>query len=100
MYALAEFERGICACGFHSSLTDDRSNLFTFETKVCNVCAGWSKMGRMQAAQDAREEELLGEKPPPNATRAGDGRRTYMRMMTDAEAAAVGGSVPKQAPGE
>lgn len=100
MIALAEYEGGVCSCGFHSSLTDDRANFFTFETKVCTVCAGWSKMHRIQESQDSRADEMLGEKPPPNATRAADGRKTFMRMMSADEVDERRGarSVPQQSP--
>jgi hypothetical protein len=79
MLALAEYESEICACGFHSTLTKNKSNHFGFELDTCEVCAGREQYARMQAKDDAEEEKKL-EKSPPETPRPADGRRVFMRM--------------------
>lgn len=93
MLALAEYEAGVCACGFHKTLTRDKSNVFSPETDHCPVCAGWATYGRIQAKDDREQEERLGKDPAPKRPRPGDGRRVFMRMTP-------AGSVPQQAPSE
>ena len=93
MLALAEYEAGICDCGFHKSLTHDKANHFKFETDRCPVCAGWARYGRLQSRDDAEEEEKLGKDAPPTMPRPGDGRRVFMAMSR-------GSSVAKESPGE
>lgn len=99
MLALAYYERGVCDCGFHESVATDRANTFTFETKVCPLCRASAKMNRIQASADETADNQLGEKAPPGAPRAADGRRTFLRQLTPLEVAAqTGPSVAKQAP--
>lgn len=89
MLALAYYRRGVCACGFHESLTSDKGNHFTFETKVCPVCRGAAKMARIQDAADNESDRTLGENPPAMISRAGDGRRTFIRQLSPLEVAAA-----------
>lgn len=87
MLALTEYEAGICSCGFHESLTRDKSNVFSFELDHCPVCAGGERYGRLQEKEDAEEVDKLGESPAPTAPRPSDGRRVLMRMKPAASAA-------------
>lgn len=91
MLSLAEYEAGICECGFHKSLTRDKANRFSFEVDHCPVCAGVAQYGRLQARDDAEEEEKLGKSAPPAAKRPADGRHVLM-AMTRGSAANEGGS--------
>lgn len=87
MLALAQYEAGICGCGFHKSLTHDKANHFTWAEDTCPVCAGASRYMRRQAAEDEKAIEALGGDPSPLAPRPDDGRYTYTKLLTDAEAA-------------
>jgi hypothetical protein len=98
MLALGYYEAGVCECGFHESLTGDKANHFTFDTKTCPVCRGSAKMARIQADADERSDKSLGEHPAPGLSRAGDGRRMFVRRMSPLEVAAK--SVPQQSPGK
>ena len=89
LLALSIYERGVCECGFHESLATDRANNFTFETKTCPVCRGVAKMARLQFHADEQSDKAMGENPPPGLPRAADGRRTYVRMMSPLEVAAL-----------
>lgn len=80
-------DRGLCACGFHSTLTQDRSNFFTFGEDTCPVCAGIAKYARIQHANDDQAMKAMGENPPPNRTEPGDGRRVFVRRATQSEIA-------------
>lgn len=87
MLAYLEYEDGVCGCGFHESLTQDKSNVFTFEHSTCPVCRGKDRYARMMAAQDDEARRALGEKPPPSAPLPSDGRTTFVKMLSDREAA-------------
>lgn len=87
MLALAQYEAGICACGFHTSLTHDRANYFTWAEDVCPVCAGAAVHMRQQAANDDKIIEAMGTDPSPLLPRPDDGRHIYTKLMTDAEVA-------------
>ena len=101
MEALGIYERGLCACGFHESLTADRANHFTFEVKTCPVCQGAAKFGRIQEHADEKADKRLGDEPAPDAARSADGRRTFLRQMSPLEVAAMQrASVAEQAPGK
>lgn len=101
MLALRYYERSICECGFHESAATDRSNFFTFESRICPVCRGAAKQARIQAHADERDDKQLGENPPPGASRAADGRRTFVRQMNPLEVARLkGDSVAQQRPGD
>ena len=89
MLALGIYERGVCECGFHESLATDRANNFTFETKTCPVCRGVAKMARLQAHEDEQAEKALGQNPAPGIPRLADGRRTFVRLMSPLEVAAL-----------
>lgn len=82
------YEAELCACGFHSSLTDpENGHAFTFVERRCPVCAAAAKYGRIQDANDDAAAKAAGENAPPTADKPGDGRRTFMRRMTAAEVA-------------
>lgn len=89
MLALGIYEAQVCECGFHASLANNPANFFTFETKVCPVCAGVAKFGRRQSDADEKEVKARhGEDdPPPNATLPDDGRRMFVRQMSPDEVA-------------
>lgn len=87
MLALELYESGLCSCGWHESLTQDKANHFTFTDKHCPVCRGTAQYARVQAEQDQRATKALGDTPDPAAPRPTDGRRTIVRMMGDAEVA-------------
>lgn len=87
MRGLVAFEAGVCKCGFHSSLTSDKSNYFTFEDRRCPVCAAADRQGRIQNAADDAAKKAAGENPPPGSPLPGDGRLTYIRRMSEAEVA-------------
>ena len=89
MLALAEFEGGICDCGFHESLTRNKANVFGFEVNHCPVCAGRAQYDRLQAKDDREEIEKLGENAPPTVPRPGDGRHVRMTMQPPRLQAAV-----------
>ncbi|GHJ59130.1 hypothetical protein NOK12_16480 [Nocardioides sp. OK12] len=82
MLGLDEYEAGICACGFHQSLADDRENFFTFETRTCSVCKGQAQFSRQQHDADQRATP---EDASPASPRPGDGRHTYTRRMSPSE---------------
>lgn len=88
MRGLVLYERGICDCGFHESLTSDKSNHFTFGAQTCPVCAGYDRWLRILHADDEKVRDALGEKPPPGRRDPEDGRRTFRRLLTPAEAEA------------
>lgn len=81
MQGFVKFEEGLCSCGWHESLTNDKANHFTFEDRVCPVCAGVAQYGRVLAERDEVAEKRLGEKAPARAKRPGDGRRTFTKML-------------------
>ncbi len=83
--ALGRFEAGLCACGFHESLTGDKSNHFAFETRVCPVCAGGSKLARIYEASDKAFRERLGDNPSPATPDPSDGRHVFTRLQSPAE---------------
>lgn len=85
MRALYAYEAGLCECGWHESLTQDRTNHFTFEDKVCNVCAGSAQYARTLADRDQKHSKAMGENAPAGARRPGDGRRTMLRLMSPDE---------------
>lgn len=87
MLALAQYEAGICDCGFHSSLTHDKANVFKFESDVCPVCAGADRHMRWQIAEDDKAVEALGDNPRPLDARPDDGRRILAKLLSDADAA-------------
>ena len=79
MLGLAEFEAGICDCGFHKSLTRDKRNVFSFEVDTCPVCAGRARYDRLQRKDDAEVQSRM-ENAPPTAPRPGDGRHVHMQV--------------------
>lgn len=85
LLALGFYEAGVCSgCGFHESLTSDLSNHFTFSESTCNTCRGSAQYGRKLSELDKREAEIMA-KAPPLTPRASDGRKVYMRLMSEGE---------------
>lgn len=84
---LADVEAHSCSrCGWHESLTGDRSNVFAPENDVCPVCAGLERWDRMLAAQDS-EWMRKHEKARPSQPRPMDGRGpTRMSLLSPEEA--------------
>lgn len=78
MQGLVEYERGLCACGWHESLTDDENLHFTFEKKVCPVCAGHAQYDRVLLEGDKKEIE---SDRPARLPRRTDGRRIFSRLV-------------------
>lgn len=87
MLALAIWEAGLSPCGHHSSLTSDKSNLFVIEEQTCSVCASLDRYRRIQEERDKRSLKQLGEKPAAHVPHPGDGRRTFVRQLSDLEVA-------------
>lgn len=87
---LARFEDESCpGCGLHASiLADPEHNHFTFEERLCKVCASTATYGRVLASRDELVRKSLGEDAPPTEPRPDDGRHLYLRPLTAAELAA------------
>lgn len=99
MLALAEFRAGVCSCGYHTSLTHDRSNYFTYENAFCPVCAGADRYARSQQDTDEAVVQAMGDKPAGILPRPDDGRTTYARMLhPDEVAARKAATAPTTAP--
>lgn len=81
MEALSAYERELCECGFHKSLSRDRANHFTFEDDKCPVCAGAAQYARIQGDRDEKARKARGEKRPAGMPDPADGRRTHIRLM-------------------
>lgn len=99
LLALAVYEAGICSCGFHESLTSDKSNYFQPEHRVCPVCAAADKWSRITADADQQAAKARGDKAPPSLTHPEDGRKLYVRRLTEAEVAARRSRLGTSAPG-
>lgn len=83
---LAEFEDGQCRdCGWHESLTSDKSNRFTFEIKHCPVCAGAEQFHRVLHDKDQKRLKALGDNPPARRKDSADGRKVLSRLMAPDE---------------
>lgn len=76
MLALAEYEAGVCACGFHTSIASE-DPYFTIEERVCPVCA--------QATAEIRARE----RADAESVGANDGRTRYLRLLLPSEIAAA-----------
>lgn len=85
MRALDAYEAGICRCGFHSSLTANRDNFFTFEDRRCAVCARSEVYARIQDHDDEKAMKAFGDDPAPGQPRPTDGRSTFLRRMSPDE---------------
>lgn len=82
MAELAEFERGICECGFHVSLSADRRNLFTPVVRYCPLCAQLAVRGRVE---DDRDHRATPENASPSAPRPSDGRHESVHFSGRAD---------------
>jgi hypothetical protein len=83
--ALALYEAGVCAgCGFHHSLTENLENVFTFDVKTCNTCAGTARYARVQQHADQEVRDHLGDHAPPETVDPADGRKVYLRLSRPA----------------
>lgn len=79
---MAEYEAGICACGFHISQTDTDEHDSEIELPVCKSCAYVARYQRMLAAA---EDEKRGEKPNPGRYDPADGRRVILTYKGKAQ---------------
>lgn len=82
LLAMARHDAEVCHCGYHPSLTDDEANVFTPESRFCQVCGGQAVWGRVQAEQD----KSVPHDAPAKTPRPSDGRHSYMRMLTPEQA--------------
>jgi hypothetical protein len=82
MLALAHYEAGVCECGFHESLTKDKSNVFRPGHRVCAVCGGFAQYGRMLAEADEAAAKFNPNKPV-REPRPSDGRHVYMSIAPE-----------------
>lgn len=80
MLALAEYEAGVCDCGFHFSIANDESNVFSFKVTRCPVCAGAAGYSRLQESDDRELDARLGPNPEPTTPRRADGRQVRIAM--------------------
>lgn len=87
MLALAQYEAGVCDCGFHESVAQDRDNFFTFDQRTCPVCRGAARYARMQAANDESAYKIHGDNPAPSVPHPADGRRTFVKQLSTDEVA-------------
>lgn len=85
MVELRAYEESLCSCGFPKSWTRDESNHFTFEDDHCRVCAGADQYARIQHAADEEHKKKLGEDPPADREDPSDGRKSHIRLMSQAE---------------
>lgn len=85
LLGLALFEDQVCRCGFHPSIADDESNVFTPETHTCPVCAGLAQWERVLHDQDEKAAKATPD-APARASRPSDGRVPYMRFLSPHEA--------------
>lgn len=81
LLALARFDAEVCSCGYHPSVARDESNYFRPETHKCPVCAGQAQVDRMQRDRD-EAHAAAHKNDGPAAPRPGDGRKSYMRLLT------------------
>jgi hypothetical protein len=88
MRGLDAYEADIGPCGWHKSLTSDKSNHFTFEDEFCPVCAGVERYSRIQADRDEKWRKQMGDNLPSSHPRPSDGRRTFTRLMSPDEVSA------------
>jgi len=79
MLDLADYEAHLCACGLPESIADEDPDL-EITHRVCPVCAGLAKAGRIQGEADRNALAALGKEPPPDAARPDDGRRLGLRF--------------------
>lgn len=82
MRALMAYESDICECGFHRSLTSDKSNLFEFNYSTCNVCRGLDRWRRIEADQAQKSPQA---EQPASAPRSEDGRKLSIRQLSSLE---------------
>lgn len=85
---LALHDQQLCpGCGLHPVILEDpERNVFTFEDKLCKVCAGQTQYGRMLAKGDADWDEAHKD-ALPQQKRPGDGRHVLMRRLSPEEIA-------------
>lgn len=83
MLGLAEYEAGLCECGFHKSLAHDPEQYFDLVSETCPTCAGIAARERAQSKADETEAEAL--KGEPGRRRKADGRRWFVKWVSKAE---------------
>lgn len=87
LLALRHYQAGVCDCGNHESLTSDKSNVFAFEYRTCNVCKGVDQWRRVEADEAKRLKDQF-DQQPASAPRPTDGRRLMVRQLSPMELAA------------
>lgn len=83
MLGLAEYEAGVCSCGFHHSQRDPEKHFYTWDSETCPMCAAAAKRSRDDEAADNKARKDAGDTTP--ASLPSDGRKTYLRLMTPDE---------------
>jgi hypothetical protein len=78
LLALAEYEAGVCECGFHQSVADTDPHL-EIAARVCPVCAGVTQSTRVLHAEDDKHVKSLGKNAPPQKALPDDGRYLFLR---------------------
>lgn len=86
MVALGRYEAHIHACGFHSSVLEDKTNLIQPEWEDCAICALVEQSRRMKSDEDEKAlKARYGDTIPPGARRPSDGRTMLLRQLTAAQ---------------
>ena len=85
MLQLVDYEAGICACGFHTSLADDEANLFRVEKRICPVCSEHDRWDRKVTEEDEKYRKDLKSKHggnlPADRKDPADGRHVGIRLV-------------------
>jgi hypothetical protein len=92
MLALAEYEAGVHVngCGLHDSIASE-DPYFAVEDRKCPVCAALDLQGRVRGKREYEREHGLDAAVP----RAGDGRTTFVRLLSPAEVAKTSTPSPR-----
>lgn len=87
---LSRYDDECCqGCGLHKSILDDpEHNAFTFEERICKVCAGQEVYGRTVAERDEKARQAAKDRHPHDP-RPSDGRHIIMRRLSEEEIARV-----------
>lgn len=62
--------------------------MYTFQDRTCNTCAGSERYGRVLGDADSKARKAA-ENAPAASPLPSDGRKTYIRQLSDAEVAEV-----------
>lgn len=85
LLALARYDAGVCACGFHRDIASDDDNTFMPVVESCPVCAGQDTQRRVLESQDESFVKA-NEGADPMRPRPWDGRHLRMRFVPPDEA--------------